>query len=890
MGSQETPKPKKHICAGLLAHVDAGKTTLSEALLYQSGAIRHLGRVDHQDAFLDTDHLERERGITIFSKQAVLPVEGGSITLLDTPGHVDFSSEMERTLQVLDCAVLVISGTDGVQAHTRTLWRLLARYQVPTFLFVNKMDLAGANRPALLEGLRAALSDGCTDFGDPEEVLWENAATCDEGALERYLEGGRLSDEEIADLVARRLIFPCYFGSALRLEGVQELLEGLMRYAPQPCYSDDFAARVYKIGRDDRGARLTYLKVTGGTLRVKDLVSGGGDPPWEEKIDQIRIYSGAKYQAVGEAPAGTVCAVTGLSKTRPGEGLGGEGGETAPALASAFSYRVYRPDSTDPAPLLRALRQLEEEDPQLRVVWDEGTREIRVQLMGQVQLEVLTRLLAQRFGLEAAFDAGSVVYLETIAAPVEGVGHYEPLRHYAEVHLLLEPLPRGSGLRFASACPEDMLEGNWQRLVLTHLAEREHRGVLTGAPITDLRITLVAGRAHVKHTEGGDFRQATYRAVRQGLMTAQSILLEPWYDFTLEVPASQVGRAMSDLQRMDARVDPPGGDGETALLTGSAPVAALGDYALEVASYTRGQGRLACTLGEYQPCRDQERVVAEIGYDPERDVDNPADSVFCDHGAGVVVKWDEVPSHMHVDSGLRLGREVEDPTPEPQPQGRPAPTGSLALDQELLAIYERTYGKVKEARDPFRPPPRPARTSLDDEKYTIRTLDQGPEYLLVDGYNIIYAWDELKQAAQHSLDAARQLLMDLLSNYQGYKKCVVILVFDAYKVKGSTGAVQHYHNIHVVYTKEAETADTYIERATYEIGRHHRVRVATSDAAEQLIILGHGALRLSARAFRAEVEQVAGQISAILARNNRPQKSRPVAQAFARAEEGRAKP
>ena len=888
MGERINAGSQRRICAGLLAHVDAGKTTLSEALLYESGSIRRLGRVDHQDAFLDTDDLERERGITIFSKQAVLPVEGGTITLLDTPGHVDFSSEMERTLQVLDCAVLVISGTDGVQAHTRTLWRLLARYQVPTFLFINKMDLAGADRQALLDCLRTTLSDGCTDFGASEAALWENAATCDEGALERYLEAGRLSDEEMAGLVARRLLFPCYFGSALRLEGVRALLEGLERYAPRPVYPAAFGARVYKIGRDDRGVRLTYLKVTGGVLKVKDLLTGGGEIPWEEKVDQIRIYSGEKYQAVGEAPAGTVCAVTGLSHTRPGEGLGEEAQGTPPALASAFSYRVYRPDGGDQAALLRALRQLEEEDPQLRVVWNEGLREIRVQLMGQVQLEILTRLLEQRFGLEAAFDAGSVVYKETIAAPVEGVGHYEPLRHYAEVHLLLEPLPRGSGLRFAAACPEDVLEGNWQRLVLTHLAEREHRGVLIGAPITDMRITLVAGRAHVKHTEGGDFRQATYRAVRQGLMSAQSILLEPWYDFTLEVPAPQVGRAMSDLQRMDARVDPPAGDGETTLLTGSAPVSALGDYALEVASYTRGQGRLTCTLGDYQPCRNQEAVVSDIGYDPERDVDNPADSVFCDHGAGVVVKWDEVPAHMHVDSGLRLGWEAEEETPEPQPQGRPAPAGSMALDKELLAIYERTYGKVE--RDAFRPQPKPARTSLDGEKYTIRTLDQGPEYLLVDGYNIIYAWEELKQAAQHSLDAARQLLMDLLSNYQGYKKCVVILVFDAYKVKGSTGAVQHYHNIHVVYTKEAETADTYIERATYEIGRHHRVRVATSDAAEQLIILGHGALRLSARAFRAEVEQVAGQISAILARNNRPQKSRPVEQAFARAEEGRAKP
>ena len=887
MGGQQENKPIKRICAGLLAHVDAGKTTLSEALLYTGGSLRRLGRVDHQDAFLDTDALERERGITIFSKQAVLPLEGAELTLLDTPGHVDFSSEMERTLQVLDCAVLVISGTDGVQAHTRTLWQLLERCRVPVFLFVNKMDLAGADRAGLLERLRGELSESCVDFGAPEQAVWEEAATCGEDALEEYLDTGRLSDGALTGLIARRALFPCCFGSALRLEGVAELLELLRRFAPVPDYPQDFGARVYKIARDDRGARLTYLKITGGVLRVKDSLTGG-PPAWEEKVDQIRVYSGARYQTVPQAEAGMVCAVTGLSHTRPGQGLGFETQGAAPALESAFSYQAAPADGGDPAPLLQALRQLEEEDPQLHVTWDAARRTIHVRLMGQVQLEILQRLLRERFGLEASFGAGGVVYKETIAAPVEGIGHYEPLRHYAEVHLLLEPLPPGSGLELAAACPEEMLEGNWQRLVLTHLAERTFPGVLTGSPITDLRITLVAGRAHVKHTEGGDFRQATYRAVRQGLMSAQSILLEPWYRFRLELPAQQVGRALSDLQRMDAQTDPPGGDGVRALLTGQAPAAELRDYALEVVSYTRGEGRLSCAMAGYRPCRDQERVVAQLGYDPERDVDNPAGSVFCDHGAGVLVPWDQVPARAHVDSGLRLDRAGDVPAdapPAPPPRG--AAPGGLALDRELLAIYERTYGKVAQP-DPLRPQARPARTSLDREKYNIRTLDRGPEYLLVDGYNIIYAWDELKQAARDSLDAARQLLMDLLSNYQGYKKCVIILVFDAYKVKGGVGSVQHYHNIHVVYTREAETADAYIERATYEIGRHHRVRVATSDAAEQLIILGHGALRVSARTFHAEIEQAMGEISAILARNNsRPAKSKAVEGAFRRAREGR---
>ena len=865
---------------GILAHVDAGKTTLSEGLLYTCGRLKKLGRVDHKDAFLDTDPMERERGITIFSKQAILPLEGAEITLLDTPGHADFSAEMERTLQVLDCAILVISGTDGVQGHTHTLWKLLERYGVPTFLFINKMDLAGADRDALLSELKSRLDEGCVDFAAPAEQIQEQAAVCDEDALERYLEDNSLDDGALTALIARRKLFPCWFGSALKLEGVAEFLQRLEHYAPRPRYGPDFAARVFKISRDSQGARLTWMKITGGSLKVKALLSG---PGWEEKVDQLRIYSGAKFQAVDEAAAGTVCAVTGLSATAAGEGLGAEAEALPPALEPVLTYQVVLPAGQDPHTALQKLRQLEEEDPQLHLVWNERLGELHVQLMGEVQLEILQRLIAERFGMEVSFGQGGIVYRETIAGAVEGVGHYEPLRHYAEVHLLMEPLPRGSGLVLTSACPQDMLDINWQRLVLTHLAERSHPGVLTGSPITDMKITLVAGRAHLKHTEGGDFRQATYRAVRQGLMEAESILLEPWYNFRLEVPAPQVGRALSDLQRMHGRVEPPETAGDMAVLTGSAPVEQLRDYGREVAAYTRGRGRLSCTSGGYAPCHNQDEVVAAMGYDPERDVENPPGSVFCAHGAGYNVKWDEVKAHAHVDSGLRLGGEA----PEPEEAAAPARprsqsyAGSLEQDKELQAIFERTYGKVE--RNAFRPQPRPARTSLDDKKYSIKAQDRGPEYLLVDGYNIVFAWDELKAAAKENLDAARQMLMDILSNYQGFKKNVVILVFDAYKVPRSVQDVTRYHNIYVVYTKEAETADAYIERATYEIGKHHRVRVATSDGAEQLIILGHGALRLSASTFRAEVEQVTGQIAAILRANNRAAPSKAVAAALEKA-------
>lgn len=864
----------KKLVVGILAHVDAGKTTLSEGMLYVSGAVRKLGRVDHQNAFLDTDALERQRGITIFSKQAVFTLPTVEVTLLDTPGHVDFSSEMERTLQVLDCAILVISGTDGVQGHTQTLWKLLERYHIPTLLFVNKMDLDGADRAGCLAQLRERLHDGCVDFTQEREgeTLQEQVAMCEEATLERYLETGTVEDEDIRRLIRERRLFPCWFGSALRLEGVEAFLEGLERYAPIPDYPADFGAQVYKIGRDAQGGRLTYLKVTGGSLKVKDLLSGGtgdagGEAPWEEKADQIRIYSGERFQTTDRAEAGTVCAVTGLTHTRAGESLGSARPMQLPMLEPVLTYRLNLPEGADPHTALRRLRELEEEDPQLHILWNESLREIHLQLMGEVQLEILRAIIEERFGLSVTFDTGSILYKETIAAPVEGVGHFEPLRHYAEVHLLLEPGPRGSGMCFATACSEDMLDRNWQRLVLTHLAERVHLGVLTGSPITDMKITLVAGRSHAKHTEGGDFRQATYRAVRQGLMEAESILLEPWYDVRLEVPAAQVGRAMSDLQRRGGTMEPPETVGEYAVLTGRAPVAGMRDYAAEVAAYTRGQGRLFCTLSGYEPCHNAQQVVEEMGYDPERDVEHTPDSVFCTHGAGYVVKWDQVKAQMHVESGLML-REEEPEISESQPRREARYTGSLAEDAELQAIYERTYGKVE--RDAFRPQPKaPARTSLDESRYNVRTQNRGPEYLLVDGYNIIHAWDELKELARADLSAARKALMDILSNYQGFRKCEVIVVFDAYKVKGNPGSVSKYHNIHVVYTKEAETADNYIEKVTYELGRKYRVRVATSDGVEQLIILGHGALRVSARMFRMEIEQAEGQIADLIAQNNR---------------------
>ncbi|MDE7262906.1 MAG: TetM/TetW/TetO/TetS family tetracycline resistance ribosomal protection protein [Oscillospiraceae bacterium] len=866
----------KKLVIGILAHVDAGKTTLSEAVLYQTKTIRALGRVDHRDAFLDTDGLERERGITIFSKQAVFQLGEREVTLLDTPGHVDFSAEMERVLQVLDCAVLVISGTDGVQAHTLTLWQLLEKRGVPVFLFVNKMDLAGTSRAALLENLRARLGEGCMDFSGDRAAFLEEAATAGEDALTEYLDTGTLSDGTLAGLIARRAVFPCWFGSALKLEGVEAFLKGLDRYAPKPEYPEAFGAKVYKIGRDAQGARLTYLKITGGSLRVKALLTGKdrrGDA-WEEKAEQLRIYSGTKFRTLDEAESGTVCAVTGLSRTYAGQGLGREAAGPAPELEPVLNYQILLPEGADPHAALDKLRTLEEEDPQLHIFWNERLQELNVRLMGQVQLEVLRRVIAQRFGLEVDFGPGSIVYKETIAAPAEGVGHYEPLRHYAEVRLLLEPGEPGSGLRFATACSEDRLGRNWQRLILTHLEEKVHLGVLTGSPITDMKITLTAGRAHLKHTEGGDFRQATYRAVRQGLMCARSVLLEPWYDFRLELPGESLGRAMTDVQQMGGRFDPPEALGGTALLTGSAPASELGSYWQALSSYTRGRGRLNCTLRGYEPCHNAEEVIAALDYDPEADLDNSPDSIFCAHGAGFPVRWDEVPNYAHLEGGY-LEEDGEEMPEEPAvsrsaPRAVPPPR-SREEEKELQAIFERAYGQVRRrGPDPgeaFRPRPKPPPST---EKRTVPALNGGPEYLLVDGYNIIFAWEPLKAAARENLERARYLLMDLLCNFQGYQKCVVILVFAAYKVKGNPGSVEKYRNINVVYTKEAETADAYIERTTYQIAREgaaRRVRVATSDNLEQLIILGHGAVRVSAREFQAEVEAAEGAIADIIQRH-----------------------
>ena len=849
----------KRLIIGILAHVDAGKTTLSEGMLYRAGETRRLGRVDHGDAFLDTYALERERGITIFSKQALLHLDGAEITLLDTPGHVDFSTEMERTLQALDYAVLVVSGTDGVQSHTETLWRLLERRRIPVFLFVNKLDLPGADREALLAELQTRLDGGCADFGGdrPRGALEESLALCSEELMERYLEAGTLGEADIAEAVARRRVFPCFFGSALKLEGVDEFLAGLARYTREPPRRETFGAKVWKVGWDEQGVRLTHLKITGGSLRVKAAVSGGREgEPWEEKVNQLRVYTGTKFRTVEEALPGMVCAAAGLTRTHPGEGLGAEPDSELPALRPVLGYRVELPQGVDAHTALTRFRQLEEEDPQLHVVWNEALQELHVQLMGEVQLEVLGRLVRERFGMEVGFGQGSILYRETIAAPVEGVGHYEPLRHYAEVHLLLEPGERGSGLRFASACREDDLDRSWQRLILTHLEEKTHLGVLTGSPVTDMKITLAAGRAHQKHTEGGDFRQATYRAVRQGLRRAESVLLEPWYDFRLELPSETVGRAMSDLQRMGGSFAPPETEGERSVLTGSAPVSEMRGYQMEVTGYTRGRGRLSCALRGYEPCHNAEEVIAAIGYDCDADLENTADSVFCAHGAGFLVKWDEVPAHMHLESVLDAPEEPAGVPGEQRTAERRAADycAMLAEDRELLEIFERTYGPIR--RDPRRAfrPVREASPRRSPSKPP-KGLD-GPEYLLVDGYNIIFAWDVLYALAQENLDAARGRLVDLLCNYRGFRQCEVIVVFDAYRVKGNPGEVERVHNISVVYTKEAETADMYIEKVTRELGKRHRVRVATSDALEQLIILGHGALRISADAFREEVAQV----------------------------------
>lgn len=865
----------KHICIGILAHVDSGKTTLSEGLLYASGALRKLGRVDHGDAFLDTDALERERGITIFAKQAMLTVGEREFTLLDTPGHVDFSAEMERTLSVLDYAVLVISGSDGVQSHTRTLWRLLTRYEVPTFLFINKMDLAGTDKSALMERLTQTLSAECVDFSAPPQERDEALALCDEAALESLLERGSIDDSLISKMIKSRKVFPCFFGSALKMDGVEDFLSALARFTVAPEYPSEFGAKVFKISRDAQGGRLTWLKVTGGALRVKAPLSyRAQNQDYQEKADQLRLYSGIKFRTLEKADAGSVVAVTGLSHSYVGLGLGTEAEASAPLLQPVLTYQLVLPDGADAHSALTKLRELEEEDPMLRIVWDERYGQIHVQLMGKIQLEILRRRILDRFGLAVTFGEGSIVYRETIASPVLGMGHFEPLRHYAEVQLLIEPLPRGTGIQLASNLATDALDLNWQRLIFTHLLEREHAGVLTGSALTDVRFTLVAGRAHLKHTEGGDFRQATYRAVRQGLMQAESLLLEPYYDFRLEVPAECVGRAMTDLQNMGGTVDPPQSVGENTVLTGYAPVRTLRDYFTDVAAYTRGRGQLSCAVRGYETCQNQDEIVALLGYDAERDTDNPASSVFCDHGGSITIPWNEVAQHVHCDSGIHFDKEETEEKSAPPPRRGTGAGSAYAADKELQEIFERTYGKVE--RRAFEPAKKPARTSLADH-YDVTIHSEDTEYLLVDGYNIIFAWDELQRLAAQDIAAARGALIDILANYQGFRKCRVIVVFDAYKVKGNPGSVQTVHGIKVVYTKEAETADTYIERATYELRRERRVRVATSDGPEQVIILGHGALRVSARAFHAEVEAAEGQISAVLqSLVNRPRSERTV--------------
>ena len=911
-------KQTKHICAGLLAHVDAGKTTLAESILYTGGQIRRLGRVDHRDAFLDTDVQERDRGITIFSKQAHVQWEGMDITLLDTPGHVDFSAEMERTLQALDYAVLVISAADGLQGHVLTLWRLLERYRVPVFLFLNKMDQPGVDGDGLLAELKEKLDERIVRFGRKDEAFYEEVAVCDEALLEQYLETEQpIEDAVIAGLIGERRLFPCYMGSALRVEGVDSLLNGLLAYTRMPKYGPAFGARVYKIARDAQGNRLTYVKVTGGTLRVKQVISmpdshgsiggsvfdggstggsgragsgqgggrniGGAAAVREEKVDQIRIYSGAKYTAEQEVCAGMVCALTGLTATYCGQGLGAEQGAVMPVTEPVMTYRIGLPEDCDVHRMYEKLCQLEEEEPQLHLVWKEQVNEIHAQLMGEVQIEVLCNLIRERFDVEVTFEEGSIVYKETIIDKVEGVGHFEPLRHYAEVHLILEPGEPGSGLQFAVSVSEDDLDRNWQRLVLTHLEEKEHPGVLTGAPITDMRITLAAGRAHKKHTEGGDFRQATYRAVRQGLCKAQSVLLEPVYDFRLELPLNLIGRGMTDMQSRAGKFDAPETEGEFAILRGTVPVSEMTGYQAQVRAYSGGKGRLYTELKGYAPCHNTEEVIAAIGYEAEHDVENPCGSVFCAHGAGFVVPWDQVEAYMHLESALTGwkndgGQDGYDAQGAweaaggeesggyavrygSRQNGRESGSVSDVIGQdEIDEIMTRTYGTKERKKQGWA---RTIRSSETVEKVRDRGKpDSMPqeEYLLVDGYNIIFAWNSLKELAQVNLDGARGRLMDILSNYQGYRKIHLILVFDAYKVKGNPGSTVRYHNIDVVYTKEAETADQYIEKVTHEIGRKHQVRVATSDGLEQLIILGAGAVRVSARELQEEVMEAGEEL------------------------------
>lgn len=832
------------IVVGILAHVDAGKTTLSEGMLYTSGAIRTMGRVDNRDAFLDTYALERERGITIFSKQAVFSLGTTQVTLLDTPGHVDFSPEMERTLQVLDYAILVISGADGVQGHTRTLWNLLRRYEIPTFVFVNKMDQEGTDAEVLLQELKNVLEEGCVNFSAKRDAhFYEETAVCSEDALEEFLETGRLKKETLQELFLERQLFPCFFGSALRLEGVKEFVEQMQELIKVPAYPETFGAKVFKIARDEAGNRLTYLKITGGSLKVKAVIEG-------QKVNQIRIYSGEKYEAVNEVETGSICAVTGLSDTYPGEGLGVEQGTYLPVLEPVLNYQVIPTEGDDPILLLPKLRELEEEEPQLHIVWEEALQEIHVQLMGEVQLEVLKTLIYERFGVEVEFGQGNILYKETIQNTVEGVGHFEPLRHYAEVHLLLEPGEPGSGVQCMSVCSEDLLDRNWQRLILTHLMETEHRGVLTGAPITDIRITLVSGKAHLKHTEGGDFRQAVYRAVRQGLKQADSVLLEPYYEYQLELPSENVGRAMTDIERMHGTFGLPQTEADRTILTGMAPVSTMRDYQKEVHAYTRGNGTLQCTLKDYAPCHNTEEVLAATGYDSERDTLHPTGSVFCAHGAGFLVPWYEVKEYMHLPSIMQ--EKPSDSSEEKQTAYRVSKETDAWIDTEEVdrIIAQSVSANKKQKTLPKKKVPEYYKSTSKPKKQEVRE-----EYLLVDGYNVIFAWEDLKDLAQVSIDGARGKLLDILCDYQGMKKCNLIVVFDAYRVQGHKTEISTYHNIHVVFTKEAETADQYIEKFAHENGKKYNVTVATSDGLEQIIIRGQGCRLLSARELKDEIER-----------------------------------
>lgn len=878
MGKSSENKIQKHICTALLAHVDAGKTTLAEAILYLTGGIRKLGRVDHQDAFLDNFAMERARGITIFSKQAEVMLDDMEMTLIDTPGHVDFSAEMERTLQILDYAVLLISGADGVQSHVETLWRLLKKYEIPTFLFINKMDQQGTDRTSLLLELQKKLDEHCIDFSAAEDPLMdgetaEAIALCEESLLEQYLETGEIRKEDAARMIARRKIFPCYFGSALKLQGVQELLDALRVYSVQKNYPEEFAARVYKISRDEQGNRLTHMKITGGSLKVKAVLRGGdGEDAWEEKVNQIRVCSGSSFRAVNEAQAGMVCAVTGLNHTKAGEGLGTECGVHLPVLEPVLSYQIRIPEDCDVHQTYRKFLQLEEEEPELHITWNKELGEIYAQLMGEVQTEVLKNMISERFGIAVEFGAGSIVYKETIVKPVIGIGHFEPLRHYAEVHLLMEPGEPGSGLQFETACSEDVLDRNWQRLILTHLAEKQHIGVLTGSEITDMKITLIAGRAHQKHTEGGDFRQATYRALRQGLRSAENVLLEPVYEFRLELPLDCAGRAMTDIQKMHGSFSPMEIEGENAVLKGTAPVVTMRGYQTELISYTKGKGRMMCSVSSYQPCHNAEEVIEARGYDPEGDLENPTGSVFCAHGAGFVVDWDLVPEYAHLDTGGvpgkknkggRQGMTENGITPRTDvpagPTSRYDRSNLTITNDELEEIFIRTYGPIKREKSGWQKSRRmdysESASSAPAKKQEVRD-----EYLLVDGYNIIFSWEELNELAKVNVESARTKLMDILSNYQGYKKMNLILVFDAYRVEGGQGSVQKYHNIYVVYTKEAETADQYIEKTVHAIGRKYNVTVATSDALEQVIILGQGGRRMSAHDLEEEIAAMRREI------------------------------